>query len=95
MIRTILFALGLLSLIGLGAVFGLGPALFEQSMNRLTVDSQPSLDSATLALHSTLVIGDLHADTALWQRPIESRSNRGHVDLERLLEGQITSGSEL
>jgi len=90
MIRTILFALGLLSLIGVSVVFGLGPALFEQSMNRLTVDSQPSVDSTTLALHKTLVIGDLHADTALWQRPIESRSNRGHVDLERLLEGNIT-----
>jgi len=48
------------------------------------------VDSAALTLHKTLVIGDLHADTALWQRPIEERSNRGHVDLERLLEGNIT-----
>jgi microsomal dipeptidase-like Zn-dependent dipeptidase len=90
MIRTILFTLGLLSLIGVSVVFGLGPGLFEQSMNRLTVDDQPTVDSAALTLHKTLVIGDLHADTALWQRPIESRSNRGHVDLERLLEGNIT-----
>ena len=90
MIRTLLLALGFLSLAGVAAVFGLGPGLFEQSMNRLTTNSYTPLTAEALALHRTLLIGDLHADTALWQRPIEKRSDRGHVDLERLLEGNIS-----
>ncbi len=90
MLRATLFALGLLSLVGLAGVFGLGPGLFEQSMNRLTTDGYAPLDAEALALHGSLLVGDLHADTALWQRPIEERSDRGHVDLERLLEGNIT-----
>ena len=90
MIRTLLLALGFLSLAGVAAVFGLGPGLFEQSLNRLTTNSYTPLTAEALALHRTLLIGDLHADTALWQRPIEKRSDRGHVDLERLLEGNIS-----
>jgi len=39
------------------------------------------------ALHSTLVIGDLHSDSTLWKRDLLKRGDRGHVDIPRMREG--------
>ena len=40
-------------------------------------------------LHGELVIADLHADSLLWQRDFLERSETGHVDLPRLVEGNV------
>jgi len=41
------------------------------------------------ALHSELFIADLHADPLLWNRDLNERSSQGHVDVPRLLEGNV------
>lgn len=38
-------------------------------------------------LHETLFVADLHADTLLWDRDLLARSEQGHLDLPRLVEG--------
>ncbi|HTK95527.1 MAG TPA: dipeptidase [Terriglobales bacterium] len=38
------------------------------------------------ALHDRLLIADMHADTLLWDRGLEKRSSRGHLDLPRMLD---------
>ena len=40
-------------------------------------------------LHSSLFIVDLHADTMLWDRDLLEESDSGHVDLPRLIEGNV------
>jgi len=40
-------------------------------------------------LHGTLLIADLHADSLLWSRDLLERGTRGHVDIPRLIEGNI------
>lgn len=40
-------------------------------------------------LHKTLQIADLHADALLWGRDLLKRSSRGHVDIPRLIEGNV------
>jgi len=40
------------------------------------------------ALHDTLLIGDWHADSLLWNRDLLARGARGHVDVPRLLEAR-------
>ncbi|MGH7595881.1 MAG: dipeptidase, partial [bacterium] len=45
-------------------------------------------DSA-LALHQRLHIADLHCDALLWNRDLLERSNVGHVDVPRLLAGNV------
>jgi membrane dipeptidase len=40
-------------------------------------------------LHTTLLIGDLHADSLLWDRDLLARNDRGHVDVPRLIEGNV------
>jgi microsomal dipeptidase-like Zn-dependent dipeptidase len=41
------------------------------------------------ALHSELRIADLHADPLLWNRDLNERSSHGHVDVPRLIEGNV------
>jgi len=41
------------------------------------------------ALHAGLWVADLHADSLLWGRDLLRRSDRGHVDVPRLIEGNV------
>ena len=41
------------------------------------------------ALHETLTVVDLHADSLLWGRDLLVRGDRGHVDVPRLIEGNV------
>jgi len=41
------------------------------------------------ALHARLWVADLHADSLLWGRDLLRRSDRGHVDVPRLIEGNV------
>jgi microsomal dipeptidase-like Zn-dependent dipeptidase len=41
------------------------------------------------ALHAQLWVADLHADSLLWGRDLLRRSDRGHVDVPRLIEGNV------
>ncbi len=40
-------------------------------------------------LHARLVIADLHADSVLWGRDLNQRGSYGHVDVPRLVEGNV------
>ena len=40
-------------------------------------------------LHERMTIVDLHADSLLWGRDLLRRSDRGHVDVPRLLDGNV------
>ena len=41
------------------------------------------------ALHATLRVADLHADSLLWGRDLLVRGTRGAVDVPRLIEGNV------
>jgi membrane dipeptidase len=41
------------------------------------------------ALHATLRVADLHADSLLFGRDLLRRGDRGHVDIPRLIEGRV------
>jgi membrane dipeptidase len=61
----------------------------DKRMNRVfrTKPYKPSPRGA--ALHAELLIADLHADTLLWNRDLNERSSWGHVDVPRLIEGNV------
>lgn len=69
--------------------FALAPGIAERQMN--AIDGQPLLDVSdeARALHASLTIVDLHADTLLWQRDLLAPATRGHVDLPRLQAGNV------
>jgi microsomal dipeptidase-like Zn-dependent dipeptidase len=69
--------------------FGLLPPLVERSMNRVTGPQPPQVSARAAALHKTLQIADMHADTLMWKRDPLARGDRGQVDLPRLADGNV------
>jgi len=86
MLRKMLGAV--LGLIALGAIlfFVTAPGIIERGMN--TVAPVPlRITPRAQALHATLQVADMHADTLLWQRSLLAPTRQGQVDLPRLLDG--------
>ena len=65
------------------------PAYVEKSRNRVVEHAPYEVSATAQALHDSLVIGDLHADPLLWKRDLTERGTRGHVDIPRLIEGNV------
>src|SRR5471032_820102 len=80
----------LLVVIILAVTWLLLPGIVERRFNR-TLHPPPYQPSAqALALHRTLTVADLHGDSLLWGRNLLNRSSRGHIDLPRLAEGNVS-----
>lgn len=86
--RITLIALALL-ITAATAFFLLAPGIAERSMNKIAPTPLPTVTSETKALHDRLTIADLHADSLLWKRDISNASDQGHVDIPRLLAGNV------
>jgi membrane dipeptidase len=80
-----------LALLGAAAIgfFGFAPGYVEGSMN--VVDGKPliAVSDEAKALHKTLTIVDLHSDSLMWDRDINDRASRGHMDVPRLQDGNV------
>ena len=64
-------------------------ARIESGMNPVTPGPWAAPSEQALALHSTLRIADLHADSLLFGRDLLRRSSRGHVDVPRMQAGNM------
>jgi membrane dipeptidase len=71
------------------AFFGFLPPYFESITNVVTGPQPPAVSARAAALHKTLQIADMHADTLLWKRDFNARASRGQVDLPRLQQGNV------
>jgi membrane dipeptidase len=75
--------------IAFAVVYFLVPGMIEGSVN-LIEDHEPyEISEEARTLHSTLTIIDLHSDTMLWGRSPLVRSSTGHVDVPRMVEGNM------
>jgi microsomal dipeptidase-like Zn-dependent dipeptidase len=78
-----------LVLLGAAAFFFIVPPVADSKLNPV-LNPPPYLASERAeALHRQLTIVDLHADSLLWQRDLLERNERGHVDIPRLIEGNV------
>jgi membrane dipeptidase len=69
-----------------------GLALSARTERRLNAVGDPGpypVSFASADLHERLTIIDLHADSLLWGRDLLERADRGHVDVPRLIEGNV------
>jgi microsomal dipeptidase-like Zn-dependent dipeptidase len=84
-------ALGVVALLVGAAIclFTLGPGIVERGQNKIDGGALPAVSDRARALHATLTIVDLHADTLMWDRDLLARGERGHIDLPRLREGNV------
>ena len=71
-------------------VLAVAPAQVERSMNVVLPHAPWPVGARAARLHETLRIADWHSDSLLWKRDITERADRGHVDLPRLREGNVT-----
>ncbi len=80
----------LLAVIVVAAIawFAFAPTIFDGMSNKVTGGPWP-VSAKAAALHKTLTIVDLHADSLLWKRHFDERIDRGHVDLARLEDGNV------
>ncbi len=69
--------------------FGLLPPFIESRLNRITGPQPSAVTARAAALHKTLQIADMHADTLMWRRDLLARGNRGQIDLPRLGDGNV------
>jgi microsomal dipeptidase-like Zn-dependent dipeptidase len=87
--RKILIALLIVIAVGLAVFFFVVPALVERSLN-VTLNPPPyGASERARELHKRLLIADLHSDSLLWDRDLLKRSDRGHLDIPRLAEGNV------
>jgi microsomal dipeptidase-like Zn-dependent dipeptidase len=86
-------AAGVAAGLGLAAgAFGAGGAVMaraERHFNRPPAPPRSPVSDTARELHPRLPIVDLHADSLLWGRDLLRRGDRGHVDVPRLIEGNV------
>lgn len=68
--------------------FGAAP-LLDAIANGATGQAPSPPSARALALHESLWVADLHADSLMWNRAPEKRHGRGRLDVPRLLEGGV------
>ncbi len=59
------------------------------AINKVIPHQQFTISPEANALHKTLVIGDWHADSTLWDRDLLECHDRGHLDVPRMREGNV------
>ncbi|WP_461537042.1 dipeptidase [Spongorhabdus nitratireducens] len=65
------------------------PPLVEKARNKVAPHKPFVISEKAQKLHQNLLVGDLHADSLLWNRNLAERADYGHLDLPRLREGNV------
>jgi len=87
--KKILITLAVILLLLAGAFFFVLPGQLAKRLN-VALNRPPYLASErAVELHRKLLVADLHADSLLWNRDLLDRSDSGHVDVPRLIEGNV------
>ena len=79
----------LITLVGFGLFLIVGPGMIEKSMNTVMEHPPYNISQAAQKKHDGLIIMDWHSDSLLWNRNLLKRSNYGHMDIPRLVEGNV------
>ena len=84
--RKRFIAVAVFAAIALGIFFYVVPRYVDASHNTLTGAARAA---PTSDLHRRLIVADLHADSLLWDRNLLQENAWGHVDVPRLIKGNI------
>lgn len=88
-LKIILVVLTLAVAVSLYVFFFVLPGYVEQQMNGVLNPPPYAASDRAKALHETLTVADLHADSLLWGRDLLERGTRGQVDIPRLDAGNV------
>jgi len=87
--KRIAIGLAVILVIAFAVVYFIVPGMIEGSVNLVEEHDPYEISEEARALHDTLTIIDLHSDTMLWGRNPLNRSSTGHVDVPRMIEGNM------
>ena len=65
------------------------PTFLDKSMNPVSDHSAYLVSKKAQEMHKSLIVGDWHADSALWNRDLKKTYDYGHVDIPRLQKGNV------
>lgn len=66
------------------------PWQVDRQLNRFSGSAGYRPSARAAALYKKLFIADLHSDFLIWDRDLNARYNYGHVDVPRLIDGNIS-----
>jgi microsomal dipeptidase-like Zn-dependent dipeptidase len=69
--------------------FTFAPSYVGAQRNPIRPHAPYPISAAAQTLHDSLIIGDWHADSLLWKRNLLTAGQHGHVDVPRLLDGNV------
>ena len=81
--------IALILVVGAAGALVAAPGIVESNLNKVVPHAPYPISAEARALHATLNMADLHADTLLWGRDVLARGTTGHVDVPRLQEGRF------
>lgn len=87
--KHLVLIVGLLCATALLVFFYAAPRYVDRDRNRLYAPATNTHADAPLELHQRLIVADLHADSLLWNRDLLKENTWGHVDIPRLIKGNI------
>ena len=88
-LKWLAYAVLLLLAAALGIFFFVLPGWFEARVNPVLQPPPYAASPEATNLHGGLLVADLHADSLLWGRDLTERADRGHVDIPRLIAGNV------
>ncbi len=89
MLKKVIVVAVLLSVLLASLFFAYGPAKVDASLNPVVEHAPYIVSERANALHDTLLVGDWHADSLLWNRDLNKRHDYSHVDIPRLQAGNV------
>src|SRR5580765_8248174 len=69
--------------------FGFAASYTEKTLNPVILRPPYSVSERARTLHEKLFVADMHADSLLWDRDLNDDSPIAHVDLPKLLRGNV------
>ncbi len=89
MLGRIMKGLLVVLVIAVIAAFTIVPGIVDKRMNKVVDAPHVTVSDSARALHTSLVIADMHADELLWGRDPLARADHGHVDVPRMTDGNV------
>lgn len=89
MLRIALYILAGLLVLGVVGYFTVAAPMADARFNEKPAPPSEPVSDRAEAVHSDLIVADLHNDLLLWPRDPLQRYDRGHSDVPRLREGNV------
>ncbi|MEQ8749669.1 MAG: hypothetical protein RIC52_07835, partial [Amphiplicatus sp.] len=77
------------AIVGAFVFFLFLPPRVDARLNAVMPHEPYEVSAEARAMHGSLRVADLHADTLMWMRDPLVRQKRGHTDVPRLVEGGV------